>query len=74
MRDRARGLIMESVINGTGTVELVVRISVGEDPIRGTAVEPGHEPNEFWGWLELAEIVDRVAKQRVAPGPQLAAE
>ncbi len=40
--------------------ELSVQIVIGSDPVRGTATLPTGERSEFWGWLELAEIVQRV--------------
>jgi hypothetical protein len=43
--------------------ELSVQIVIGSDPVRGTASLPTGEHSEFWGWLELAEIVQRVAKR-----------
>jgi hypothetical protein len=39
------------------TVELTMEVVVGSDPIRGTTRVAGGEQREFWGWLELAEIV-----------------
>lgn len=41
--------------------ELCVRIVVGSDPVRGTAILPTGEHSEFWGWLELAEVVQSAA-------------
>jgi hypothetical protein len=43
------------------TVELTMEVVVGSDPIRGTTRVAGGERREFWGWLELAEIVQHVA-------------
>jgi hypothetical protein len=43
------------------TVELTMELEVGSDPIRGTTRVAGGERREFWGWLELAEIVQHVA-------------
>jgi hypothetical protein len=43
------------------TVELTMEVVVGSDPIRGTTRVAGGERREFWGWLELAEIVQHMA-------------
>jgi hypothetical protein len=42
------------------TVELTISVEVGSDPIRGTARVAGGEHREFWGWLDLAEIVQQI--------------
>jgi hypothetical protein len=39
------------------TVELVLAVEVGAEPIRGSVRAPDGRRREFWGWLELAEIV-----------------
>lgn len=39
------------------TVELVLALEVGADPIRGSVRGTDGHRREFWGWLELAEIV-----------------
>ncbi|MGZ4224575.1 MAG: hypothetical protein ACXVS6_06360 [Solirubrobacteraceae bacterium] len=41
------------------TVELTISVVVGSDPIRGSARIAGGERREFWGWLDLAEIVQQ---------------
>ena len=46
----------------TGSDQLCVQIVVGSDPVRGTAQLPNGEQSEFWGWLELAEIVQSATK------------
>jgi hypothetical protein len=38
-------------------IEVTVTLTVGSEPIRGTAALPGGEQRGFWGWLELVEIV-----------------
>jgi hypothetical protein len=43
------------------TVELTIAVVVGSDPIRGTTRLAGGERREFWGWLDLAEIVQQMA-------------
>jgi hypothetical protein len=43
------------------TVELTISVVVGSDPIRGSARIAGGECREFWGWLDLAEIVQQLA-------------
>jgi hypothetical protein len=42
------------------TVELTISVVVGSDPIRGSARTAGGEHCEFWGWLDLAEIVQQL--------------
>ncbi len=51
------------------TVELAVMLVVGADPVRGTARLPSGEHRDFWGWLELAEIVQRIADGEQEPAP-----
>jgi len=54
--------------------ELSVQIVIGSDPVRGTATLPTGERSEFWGWLELAEIVQSVTKREIGgAGAQAAA-
>jgi hypothetical protein len=43
------------------TVELTINVVVGSDPIRGTTRLADGERREFWGWLELAEVVQQMA-------------
>jgi hypothetical protein len=43
------------------TVELTMTVVVGSDPVQGTTRIAGGERREFWGWLELAEIVQHMA-------------
>jgi hypothetical protein len=43
------------------TVELTISVVVGSDPIRGSTRIAGGERREFWGWLDLAEIVQQLA-------------
>ncbi|HET7049585.1 MAG TPA: hypothetical protein VFI54_15075 [Solirubrobacteraceae bacterium] len=43
------------------TVELTISVVVGSDPIRGSTRIAGGERREFWGWLDLAEIVQQTA-------------
>ena len=45
-----------------GTVELAVTLVAGSDPVRGSVRLGGGHRREFWGWLELAEIVQEVAE------------
>ena len=59
------------------TVELTMEVVVGSDPIRGTTRVAGGDAREFWGWLELAEIVQHtadggrgVAKGQATPPPR----
>jgi hypothetical protein len=59
------------------TAELTMEVVVGSDPIRGTTRVAGGERREFWGWLELAEIVQNMAdggrgaaNGRAAPQPR----
>jgi hypothetical protein len=42
------------------TVELKISVVVGSDPIRGSTRIAGGERREFWGWLDLAEIVQQI--------------
>ena len=42
-------------------VELTMTLVVGSDPIQGSTRVAGGEPREFWGWLELAEVVQKTA-------------
>jgi len=49
-----------------------VQIVIGSDPVRGTAILPTGERSEFWGWLELAEIVQRVTTREKADTGALA--
>lgn len=42
--------------------ELSVQIVIGSDPVRGTATLPTGKRSDFWGWLELAEIVQSVTR------------
>lgn len=53
------------------TVELTISVVVGSDPIRGKTRIAGGEQREFWGWLDLAEIVQQMADgdRRVADEP-----
>jgi hypothetical protein len=44
-----------------GTVELAVTLVLGSDPVRGSVLMGNGHRREFWGWLELAEIVQEVA-------------
>jgi hypothetical protein len=43
-------------------VELAVTLVLESDPVRGAVRLPDGQQHEFWGWLELAEIVQRVAE------------
>jgi hypothetical protein len=43
------------------TMELTISVVVGSDPIRGSARIAGGECRDFWGWLDLAEIVQQLA-------------
>jgi hypothetical protein len=38
-------------------IHVTMTLTVGSDPIRGTAALPGGEQRGFWGWLELVEVV-----------------
>lgn len=49
------------------TIELVVRVVAGSDPIRGDARLAGEQSIEFWGWLELAPIVHNATDARQPP-------
>ena len=50
-------------------IAVTVTLSVGSEPIRGTAALPGGEQRGFWGWLELVEIVQEALEGGpVAPG------
>jgi hypothetical protein len=42
-------------------VELTMTLVVGSDPIQGSTRVAGGERREFWGWLELAEVVQTTA-------------
>ena len=42
-------------------VELTMTLVVGSDPIQGSTRIAGGERREFWGWLELAEVVQKTA-------------
>ncbi len=42
-------------------VELTMTLVVGSDPIQGSTRVAGGERREFWGWLELAEVVQKTA-------------
>ena len=42
-------------------VELTMTLVVGSDPIQGSTRVAGGERREFWGWLELAEAVQKTA-------------
>jgi hypothetical protein len=42
-------------------VELTMTVVVGSDPIRGSTCVAGGERRDFWGWLELAEVVQQTA-------------
>ena len=55
------------------TVELTISVMVGSDPIRGSARTAGGECREFWGWLDLAEIVQQITDgdRRVADEPHV---
>jgi hypothetical protein len=50
------------VNESSGTVELAVTLVVGSDPVRGSVRLGDGHGREFWGWLELAEIVQEVAE------------
>jgi hypothetical protein len=52
---------MPVMVEPSGTVELSVRLVVGAEPVRGTARLPNGQDSEFWGWLELAELVHGAA-------------
>jgi hypothetical protein len=43
--------------SGDVEIEFTMTLTVGSDPVRGTASLPGGERRGFWGWLELVEIV-----------------
>jgi hypothetical protein len=49
-------------------VELTMRLVVGSDPIQGSTRVAGGERREFWGWLELAEVVQQTADGDDEPG------
>jgi hypothetical protein len=56
------GLRNDLPVHETGEiVELTMTLVVGSDPIRGSTRVAGGEQREFWGWLELAEIVQHMA-------------
>ncbi len=51
-----------SPVEQTGeSVELTMTLVVGSDPIQGSTRVAGGERREFWGWLELAEVVQKTA-------------
>ena len=62
MRRRPSGETMHLVHEAPGTVELAVTLTQGSEPARGGARLPNGQRREFWGWLELAEIVRNVAE------------
>lgn len=46
-----------------GTVALTITLVIGSDPVRGSVrLQDDEENHEFWGWLELAEVIQRVAE------------
>jgi hypothetical protein len=52
----------EGVDESRGTVNLAVTLVEGSDPVRGSVRLGDGRSREFWGWLELAEIVQEVAE------------
>jgi hypothetical protein len=42
-------------------VELNVRLVAGSSPLRGSMRLTGGETREFWGWLELAELIQQAS-------------
>ena len=51
-----------SPVEQTGDiVELTMTLVVGSDPIQGSMRVAGGERRDFWGWLELAEVVQKTA-------------
>jgi hypothetical protein len=49
------------VHDADATAELTISVVVGSDPIRGSTRIAGGERRDFWGWLDLAEIVQQMA-------------
>ncbi len=43
-----------------GTVELNLRLVTGSNPLRGSLGTQGRTL-EFWGWLELAELIQQAS-------------
>jgi hypothetical protein len=60
MRTARRGATIPLVHEAPETVELTVTLAHGSEPVRGGARLPDGQRREFWGWLELAEIVQDV--------------
>lgn len=44
------------------TVQLTVTLVTDSDPVRGSIGLPDGQRREFWGWLELAEIVQQATE------------
>jgi hypothetical protein len=44
----------------TGAVELALVIDVDSDPITGSVIRDGGEPQRFSGWIALAELIEGV--------------
>jgi hypothetical protein len=49
------------MVRAQGTVELNVRLVAGSNPLRGSMQLTGGETREFWGWLELAELIQQAS-------------
>lgn len=68
MRTHGACATISSVAQTGDIVELTMTLVVGSDPIQGSARVAGGDRREFWGWLELAEVVQQMADGGDDPG------
>lgn len=47
-------------------VRVALDLEPDADPIRGTLQQEGEPPRSFWGWLELASLLERVRTSGVS--------
>lgn len=46
-------------------------INVGSDPIEGSVVTGGREPQPFCGWVELAAAIEGIRAETPRPDPRV---
>jgi hypothetical protein len=49
---------------------ITLELEPGADPIRGRIGCPDGTQRPFWGWLELIEVLGRIAAEPVLAGEQ----